>query len=74
MVSGNGSEHASQVSMRFNFVQLTGLDNRLEHSPVLRTSIIAREERGFTVQRDGAHATFEGVVVNLNATIGQEQV
>ena len=49
MASGNGSEHASQVSMRFNFVQLTGLDNRREHSPVLLTSIIARKERGFTV-------------------------
>jgi hypothetical protein len=35
--------------MRFNFVQLTGLDNRREHSPVLLTSIIARKERGFTV-------------------------
>ena len=49
MASGNGSEHASQVSTRFNFVQLSGLNNRREHSPFFLTGIIAREERGFTV-------------------------
>lgn len=40
---------------------------------VLRTSIVARKERVFTWQRDGADCALNGVAVHLDAPIGQEQ-
>jgi hypothetical protein len=35
---------------------------------------MAGKERVFTVQRDGAHATLDGVIVDLDTAIGQEQI
>ena len=35
---------------------------------------MARKERVFTVQRDGAHATLDGVIVDLDTAISQEQI
>ena len=34
---------------------------------------MAREERVFALQRDGADCALNGVAVHLDATIGQEQ-
>ena len=67
MALGNGSEHAGQIGMWFNLVQLTGLDDRCEHSPVLHSCIMAREERVFTVYRNRPHAAFYRVVALLMA-------
>jgi hypothetical protein len=35
---------------------------------------MARKERVFTVQRVGAHATLDGVIVDLDTAISQEQI
>lgn len=60
--------------MWLDIVQLTGLDDGRKHCPVLCASIMTREERVFAVQRDRAHATLDNVTVNLDATVGQEEV
>jgi hypothetical protein len=39
----DGCEDASQVVVRFDLVQFSGLDQRREHSPVLCTSVVAHE-------------------------------
>ena len=51
MALGNGCEHAGQIGMRLDVVQLTGLNDGREHRPVLCASIMTREERVFAVQR-----------------------
>lgn len=73
MAVDDGCDDTGQVAMRLDFVQLTGLDERREHGPVLGTCIVAREERVFALQRDWADRAFDGVAVHLDAAIGQEQ-
>ena len=69
----DGCEDAGQVAVRFDLVQLAGLDQRREHGPVLCASVVAREECVFTLQRDGPDRAFNGITVHFDATFGQEQ-
>jgi hypothetical protein len=73
MAFDDSCDDTGQVAMRLDFVQLTGLDERREHGPVLGTCIVAREERVFSLQRDWADRAFDGVAVHLDATVCQEQ-
>ena len=68
----DGCEDAGQVAVRFDLVQLAGLDQRREHGPVLCASVVAREERVLSLQGDGADCAFDGVAVHFDATLGQE--
>ena len=58
--------------MWIDCVHLAGIDPRGDDAPVIDTSDVFREERVFAVQGDGANGAFDGVIVDLDATIGQE--
>lgn len=49
MAVDDGCEDTGYVAVRLDFVQLTGLDERREHCPVLGACIVAREERVFAL-------------------------
>lgn len=50
----------------------SGLDERGDDGPVFSTCIVACEEGVLAVQGDGTDGAFDGVVVALDAAIGQE--
>lgn len=54
MAVDDGREDAGYVAVWLDLVQFAGLDERRDHDPVLRTSVVAREECVFALQRDGA--------------------
>ena len=58
----NGCEDTSYVAVRLDFVELAGLDERREHGPVLSACIMAREERVFALQRDGADCALNAAI------------
>jgi hypothetical protein len=45
----DGSEDAGEIAVRFDVVQFAGLDERRDHSPVLRTGIMTGKERVFAL-------------------------
>ena len=47
-------EHVSEIAERLDAVELAGLDERGNDSPVLSTSVRASEERVLAVERDRA--------------------
>lgn len=73
VAADDGREDSGYVAMRFDFVQLSGLDERRKHGPVLGACIVACEERVFALQRDGADCALNSVAVHLDAAICQEQ-
>ena len=50
-------------------MQLAGLDQRRQHCPVFRPLVAAGKQRIFSIESDRAHAAFNGVGVDLDATI-----
>lgn len=66
MAIDDDSEDAGQVAMRLGFVQLTGLDEGREHGPVLGDCVMAREERVFALQGDGADCALHGALSEQN--------
>lgn len=66
----DSGEDTGDVSVRFDGVQFTGFDQRSEHGPVLGTSLMACEQGVFTVQGDGADSALDGVIVDLDASVG----
>src|SRR5271170_8172572 len=65
-------EGVGQVRERVDVVQLTCLDQRSDDGPVFGAAVRACEQSIFPVERDGANGTFDGVVVELDATIVDE--
>jgi hypothetical protein len=53
-------------------IHLASLNERGDDGPVFGTGVVACEEGIFSVQGDGADGAFDGVVVDLDATIDQE--
>jgi len=58
--------------MGIDAVHLAGLNQRGDDGPVFGTGVVACKEGVLPVQGDGADAAFDGVVVDLDAAIGQE--
>ena len=54
------------------FVDLAGLDQRGDDSPVLGAGVVSREEGFLTVQGDGTDRAFDGIAVDLDATVDQD--
>src|SRR6056297_1292481 len=69
----DGPERSGQPSMGIDDVELAGLDERRDHRPVLRPGVMAGEERVLSVERNRADGAFDGVAVEFDAAVGQEQ-
>ena len=59
--------------MRIHAVQLAGLDQRGDDGPVFGTGVVTGKERVLPVQRNRADGPLDGIVVELDVAIGQEQ-
>ena len=70
---GDGGQNTGQIAMRFDPVELAGFDQRCDDGPVLCASIMSGEERVFTVQGDGTDGAFDGVVIEFDAAVTEEQ-
>ena len=57
--------------MGIDAVHLAGLDQRGDDGPVFGTGVVAGEEGVLAVQGNGADRAFDGVVVDLDAAIGE---
>ena len=64
---------AASQSVGIGVVELAGLDQRGDDSPVFRPGIVSGEEGVLSVQRDGADGPLDGVAIELDPAIGQEQ-
>jgi hypothetical protein len=53
-------------------VQFAGLDQRGEHRPVFCSLVAASEERILSVQNNRAHASLDGIRIDLDAAVIEE--
>ena len=65
-------EHVGEVGLRIDAVQLAGFDERGDTGPVLRTLIVAGEQRVLAIKRDGADAALDDVGVEFDAAVVEE--
>ena len=65
-------ERGRQPCVGIDAIHLAGLNERGDDGPVFGTGVVACEEGVFSVQGDGADGAFYSVVVDLDATVGQE--
>lgn len=72
MAFDDSGKRDGEVGKRFDSVDLTGLDKRRDGRPVLRSSVVASEERVFAVQRNRPNGTLNRIGVDLDAAVGQE--
>jgi len=68
----DGAEGFGDVVDGVHAGQLAGGDERGEHGPVFGADFVAREERVFSCQRDGADLIFDRVGVQLERAVFQE--
>ena len=73
MAARDGAEGAGLPGMRTNGIELAGLDERGDQSPVLGAGVMTGEQGVFHVQRDWSDGPLDGVVVRFDPSIGQEQ-
>lgn len=71
--SSNGFKDTGQISMWLNSVEFAGLDQRRNDRPVLCPGIVTCEERALAVQCDVADGKLDGVVVEFDAAIFEEE-
>src|SRR5438270_7168784 len=65
-------QQVGQVSMRIDAMQFAGLDQRGEHGPVFCPFVAAREQSIFSVERNRAHASLDGIGVDLDEAVVEE--
>ena len=61
-----------EPGLRVYIVEQCGVDERGENCPGVRAVFAAREEAVAPAEADGAHVALHGVVVHLDAAIGEE--
>lgn len=71
--ASNGCQYVGQIAVGLNLVHFAGFDQRRDDGPVLCACIMTCEERVFAVQSDGANGALDGIVVELDATVGKEK-
>ena len=73
-LSGDDSrEYIGYVCQRVDAIELGGLDQGEGDSPVLGCGVGAGEQGVLAAQCNGAHGAFDGVGVDLEAAIVEEQ-
>jgi hypothetical protein len=68
----DGSERGGQISKRIDGIELARLDQRGDDCPILRSSVMPGEESILPIERYRPYGSLDGVVVDLDATVGQE--
>src|SRR5690606_38310334 len=73
MTAGYGAEGRGQPGMGIDDVELAGLDQRGDDSPVFSSGVMSCKERVLPVERNRPDGPLDGIVVELDASINQEQ-
>jgi hypothetical protein len=73
MALDDAGDDTGQIGLGIDAVQLGGLDQRGQDRPVFTAAVGAGEQGVLARQRQGADGAFDGVVVDLDATVGEEQ-
>lgn len=68
----DGFQDTGQIAMGLDPVEFAGLDQRRDDGPVLRSGIVASEERVFAVESDGTDGSLDGVGIEFDATVVEE--
>ena len=68
----DGGQDTGKVAMGFDSVEFAGLDQGCDDGPVLRSGIMACEERIFAVEGDGTDGALDGVGIQFDATVVDE--
>lgn len=68
----DGGERPSQVAERIDSIELAGLYEGRDGRPVLRCGVVPGEESILTVQGYRSDGSLDGVVVDLDAPVSQE--
>ena len=71
--ASNGCQDTGQIAMEFNPVEFAGLDQRRDDGPVLRAGIVTCEGRGFAIEGDGTDGALDGVGIQFDAAVVEEQ-
>ena len=72
MAADDGGERGGQVGQRIDSIEFAGLNERGDGRPVLGSSVVPCKQRVFPVKGYWPDGSFNGVVVDLDATICQE--
>jgi hypothetical protein len=74
MASGDGFECCLEVGVWLDAVQLAGLDKRRDAGLGSATFVMARKQRVFPVEGNGANGALGNVAVHLDGTVIEEQL
>ncbi len=72
MAVDDGSMRCGQIGLRIDGIELAGLDQRGDGCPVLGSRIVPRKKRVLAIEGYGPDGPIDAVVVDLDATVGQE--
>ena len=73
MSADDAGDDIGQVGLRVDVIELGGFDERGEDGPVFGAAVGAGEQAVIAVQRQGPDGAFDGVVVDLDAAVAQEE-
>lgn len=68
----DGVERAGQIGERIDRIELAGLEERRDGYPVLFSRIVSGKESILTIEGDRPDSSLDRVVVDLDATVGEE--
>ena len=73
MSACDGRQDPGQIAMWLDPVEFASLDQGRDDCPVLCASIMSCEERVFAVEGNGTDCAFDGIVIDFDAAITEEQ-
>ena len=72
MAVDDGGERGAQIRKRIDRIEFAGLYKRGNGRPVLRSGIMSSEERVLAIEGYRSDGSLDGVVVDLDPTVTQE--
>ena len=66
-------EDVAQIGEGFDVVHLGGFDQGADYGPALAAAVRTGEEMVFAAERHGPDRAFYGIVVQVDAAVGEEQ-
>jgi hypothetical protein len=74
MACRDGFKRCLEIGVWLDVVEFTGLDERRNTRPGSAAFIMAREQRVFSVEGNGAYRAFDDVAVHLDGAVIKEQL
>lgn len=74
MAVDDGGERRSQIGQRIDGVGFADFDQRGDCRPVLCSRVMACKERVLPIESNRPDGPLDGVIVDLDAAVGQEEL